>query len=122
MDDELRERIEHEAERHALLNAVKHGGEADVRAIVGPLMGENPDFREHGDEVPDVVAPVVERVNELDAEGREKRLDVVAPDLLADLESQDETDDRALPDLPNVEAYDEAHPHLVVRLHVRQVR
>jgi len=112
MDDELRERIEHEAEKHALLNAVKHGSEADVRAIVGPLMGENPDFREHDDEVPDVVAPVVERVNELDAEGREKRLEVVAPDLLAELESQDETDERALPDLPNVGEYDEVRMRL----------
>jgi glutamyl-tRNA synthetase len=104
MNAELRERIEHAAEKHALLNAVKHGSEADVGAIVGPLMGENPDFREHGDEVAGVVAPVVERVNELDAEGREKRLEVVAPDLLAELESEDGTDDRTLPELPNVDA------------------
>jgi glutamyl-tRNA synthetase len=104
MNDELRERIEHAAEKHALLNAVKHGSEADVGAIVGPLMGENPDFREHGDEVAGVVAPVVERVNELDAEGREKRLEVVAPDLLAELENEDGTDDRTLPELPNVDA------------------
>jgi glutamyl-tRNA synthetase len=103
MNDELRERIEHEAEKHALLNAVKHGGDADVGAVIGPLMGENPDFQQHGDEVPGVVAPVVEQVNELDPEGRQKRLEAVAPDLLADLESEDEEDEHPLPDLPNAE-------------------
>jgi glutamyl-tRNA synthetase len=104
MNDELREQIEHEAEKHALLNAVKHGGEADVGAVIGPLMGENPDFQQHGDEVPGVVAPVVEQVNELDEEGRQKRLEAVAPDLLADLESEDDEDNHPLPDLPNAEA------------------
>ncbi|EMA42187.1 glutamyl-tRNA ligase [Halococcus morrhuae DSM 1307] len=103
MDDDLRERVEHEAERHALLNAVKHGEEADVGAVIGPLMGENPEFQEHGDEVPGVVAPVVSRVNELDEEGRQKRLEALAPDLLADLEADDEGDDHPLPDLPNAE-------------------
>jgi glutamyl-tRNA synthetase len=106
MNEDLRERIEHEAERHALLNAVKHDEEADVGAVIGPLMGENPDFQEYGDEVPGVVAPVVEQVNELDAEGRQKRLEVLAPDLLADLGADDEGDDHPLPDLPNADAYD----------------
>lgn len=35
MNDELRERIEREAEKHALLNAVKHESDADVGAIMG---------------------------------------------------------------------------------------
>jgi glutamyl-tRNA synthetase len=103
MNDELTERIEHEAEKHALLNAVKHGGDADVGAVIGPLMGENPDFQQHGDEVPGVVAPVVQQVNELDPEGRQKRLEAVAPGLLAELESEDEEDEHPLPDLPNAE-------------------
>ena len=103
MNEDLRERIEHEAERHALLNAVKHDEEADVGAVIGPLMGENTEFQKHGDEVPGVVAPVVTQVNELDAEGRQKRLEALAPDLLADLEADEEGDDHPLPDLPNAE-------------------
>jgi glutamyl-tRNA synthetase len=112
MNEDLRERIEHEAERHALLNAVKHGEAADVGAVIGPLMGENPDFQQHGDEVPGVVAPVVEQVNELDEEGRQKRLEALAPDLLADLESDEESDDHPLPDLPNDDEYDEVRMRL----------
>ena len=59
MDDDLSERVREEAETHALYNALKHGSDPEVGAIMGPLMGENPEFREYGDEVAGVVAPVV---------------------------------------------------------------
>jgi glutamyl-tRNA synthetase len=107
MDDELRERIEREAERHALFNAVKHEGEADVGAVMGPLMGENPDFRPHGDGIPGVIAPVVSRVNERSHEERRERLAELAPDLLEELEADEDEDEHDLPDLPNAEEYDE---------------
>ncbi|GGK81715.1 glutamate--tRNA ligase [Haloarcula sebkhae] len=106
MDDELRDRITEAAETNALLNAVKHDSEAQVGAIMGPLMGENPEFREHGDEIPGVIAPVVERVNGMDADERRERLAELAPDKLEELESEDEGDDHPLPDLPNAEEYD----------------
>ena len=61
MDEDLRERVEREAETAALFNALKHGSDAQVDAILGPMMGENPAFREHGDEIPGVVAPVSRR-------------------------------------------------------------
>ncbi len=101
MDEDLRERIEREAEKHALANAVKHGGEADVGAIMGPLMGENPEFREHGDAVAGVAAPAVGRVNDMDREQRRERLGELAPDLLEDIESEDEGEEHPLPELPN---------------------
>ncbi len=106
MDDELRDRITEAAETNALLNAVKHDSEAQVGAIMGPLMGENPEFREYGDEIPGVIAPVVERVNGMDAEERRERLAELAPDKLEELESEDEGEDHPLPDLPNADEYD----------------
>ena len=112
MDDELRERIETEAEKHALVNAVKHESDADVGAIMGPLMGENPDFREHGDEIPGVIGPVVSRVNDLSTEERRERLADLAPDWLAELETEDEGDEQVLPDLPNAEEYDDIRMRL----------
>ncbi|GCF12868.1 glutamate--tRNA ligase [Haloarcula mannanilytica] len=106
MDDELRDRIREAAETNALLNAVKHDSEAQVGAIMGPLMGENPAFREHGDEIPGIIAPVVERVNGMDAEERRERLAELAPEKLEELESEDEGEDHPLPDLPNAHDYD----------------
>ena len=108
MDDDLRERVETAAERQALYNALEHGGDAQVGAIVGPLMADNPDFREHGDAVPGVVAPVVERVNGLSPAEQRERLGDLDADLLADLEADDEpTDEHPLPDLPDADDYDE---------------
>ncbi len=107
MDDDLRERVEREAEKHALLNAVKHESEADVGAIMGPLMGDNPDFREYGDEIPGIAGGVIGRVNDLSYDDKRERLEDLAPEELAEIEAEDEGEDHPLPDLPNVEEYDE---------------
>ncbi|MFC6718867.1 glutamate--tRNA ligase [Natrialbaceae archaeon GCM10025810] len=107
MDDELRERVEREAEKHALLNAVKHESDANVGAVMGPLMGENPAFREHADEVPGVIGGVVSRVNDLEYAEKRARLEELAPEELAEMEAEEEGEDHPLPDLPNAEEYDE---------------
>ena len=103
MDDELRERVEAAGETAALFNALKHGSDPDVGAIMGPLMGENPDFRPHGDEIPEVIAPIVAEVSRMDEDERRDRLETLAPDRLAELEADDEGDDHTLPPLPNAE-------------------
>ncbi|MFC4246293.1 glutamate--tRNA ligase [Natribaculum luteum] len=107
MDDELRERVEREAEKHALLNAVKHESDAAVGAVMGPLMGDNPEFREHADAVPGVVGGVVSEVNELEYDEKRERLEDLAPDELAELEAEDEEDEYDLPALPNADDSDE---------------
>ncbi|KAB1198760.1 MULTISPECIES: glutamate--tRNA ligase [Haloferax] len=107
MDDDLRERVEREAEKHALLNAVKHDSDADVGAIMGPLMGENPDFRQHGGEIPGLIGPVVAEVNQLSNADKRARLEELAPEELAEMEAEDEADESLLPDLPNADEYDE---------------
>ena len=112
MDEDLRERVEREAETAALFNALKHGSDAQVDAILGPMMGENPAFREHGDEIPGVVAPVIGRVNDLSADEKRDRLAELAPDRLEELDADDEADGQPLPDLPNVEACDEVRMRL----------
>ena len=106
MDDELAERARREAETAALFNALKHDSDAQVGAIMGPLMGENPDFREHGDEIPGLLAPVIENVNAMDSDEQRERLAELAPERVEDLDAEDD-DDRVLPDLPNAEEYDE---------------
>ncbi|RNJ26196.1 glutamate--tRNA ligase [Halosegnis longus] len=103
MDEDLRERVEREAERAALFNALKHGSDAQVGAIMGPLLGENPDFREHGDQIPGVIAPVIERVNGLEESAKRDRLEALDPEAVAELDADDEEDEHDLPDLSNTE-------------------
>jgi glutamyl-tRNA synthetase len=107
MDDELRERVRREAETAALYNALKHDSDAQVEAIMGPLMGENPEFREHGGEIPGVIAPVLEDVNAMDREAQRERLEELAPERVEELEAEAEKEEAILPDLPNAEEYDE---------------
>ena len=107
MDEDLRERIEREAELAALFNALKHDSDAQVGAIMGPMMGENPEFREHGDEIPGVITPVIERVNGLSTAEKRDRLAELDPDAIAELDAEEEANERDLPELPNVEEYDE---------------
>jgi len=105
MDEDLRDEIRRVAEKHALFNAIEHDGTADVGAVIGPLMGENPEFRPHGDEVPGVVAEVVGRVNDLSVGEQRDRLAELAPEMLDEIDAEPE-ERPPLPDLPNADAYD----------------
>jgi len=107
MDEDLRERVRTAAEKHALLNAVKHESDPEVGPIMGPLMGEHPEFREHGDEVPGVVGQIVAEVAELEHEDRRERLAELDPDALEEIEAEDEGEEHPLPDLPGAEDYEE---------------
>jgi len=112
MDEQIRERVREQAEIDALYNAVKHGSEAQVGAIMGPLMGENPEFREYGDAIAGVVAPVVERVNGMSPDERRDRLAELAPEQLDELETETEEETQVLPELPNADDYDEIRMRL----------
>ncbi|WP_335998712.1 glutamate--tRNA ligase [Halorientalis halophila] len=107
MDDEVRERVKEEAEKNALFNALKHDSDPQVGAIMGPLMGENPEFREHGDEIPELIGPVVGKIGGMSTDERRDRLEELDPDLVAELDADDEEDEHDLPDLPNADDYDE---------------
>ncbi len=106
MDAEDRERIESAAEVHALFNALQHDGSAQVGTVVGGLMADHPSFREYGDAMAGIVAPVVEAVNELDREDQRERLERLAPERLEDLEASTD-DEEDLPPLSDAGAYDE---------------
>ena len=112
MERELRERIERAAETAALFNALKHDSDAQVGAIMGPMMGENPDFRPHGDEIPGVIAPVIEAVNERSTSEQRDRLEELAPERLEELAAEEHEDDQRLPDLPNVDSDEEVRMRL----------
>ena len=102
MDEDLRARIKAAVERHALINAIKHDGDADVGAIMGPLMSDHPEFRAHGGRIPGLAAPVVERINALDESEQRSRLAERDPDALAELDAESATEEQTLPDLPRV--------------------
>ncbi len=69
-------------EKHALLNAVQHGGRADVGAVMSKMLGESPALRTMAKEVKASAAEVVKRVNSLPQAEQQKVLEERYPEAL----------------------------------------
>jgi glutamyl-tRNA synthetase len=86
------------AERGALLNAVKHGGRAEVGAVIGRVLAEIPELRAAPAEAAKMVAQVVERVNSMSLKDQESLLTSKYPETEVAQESHERV---GLPPLPN---------------------
>ncbi|MCD6331186.1 MAG: glutamate--tRNA ligase [Thermoplasmata archaeon] len=64
--------IEKIARKHALLNAIKYGGKANLKAVIGKVMGE---IKKDAKEVIPIVKKAVEEVNSLSLEEQEKEIE-----------------------------------------------
>jgi glutamyl-tRNA synthetase len=62
-------------ERNALLNAARHGGKADVGAVMSKVLGELPDLRSSAPLVARAVQEAVGRINSMSAEAQRSLLD-----------------------------------------------
>jgi len=105
-------------EKNALLNAVSHGGRADVGAVVGKSMGESPELRSKAADVAKAASEVVNRVNSLSPEEQQALLEEAYPDALKARDEKKATqkaDEKAhaaqFPPLPNA-----VKGHVVLRL------
>ncbi len=64
--------IEEIARKHALLNAVRYNGKANLKAVIGKVMAE---VKEEAPEVIPVVKRIVEEVNQLSLQEQEKEIE-----------------------------------------------
>lgn len=96
--EEIRELIE----KYALQNAVKYNAAPKAGAVMGKLMGEHPALRSRAKEVSPLVAEVLAVVEKTGPEEWRKRLEAIAPELLAELSEKKEPD-KGLPALEDAE-------------------
>ncbi|MGB7572021.1 MAG: glutamate--tRNA ligase [Methanothrix sp.] len=96
--EEIRELIE----KYALQNAVKYNAAPKAGAVMGKLMGEHPALRSRAKEVSPLVAEVLAVVERTGPEEWQKRLEAIAPELLAELSEKKEPD-KGLPALEGAE-------------------
>ena len=68
------ERVRELAYKHALKNAVEHGGKASVGAVIGKVFAEDPSLKERAREVSKIVAEVVKKVNTIDVESQRREM------------------------------------------------
>jgi len=98
MTTEVEERIR----KAAILNAIRHEGKADAKAVLGNLLGDNPDLRSKARELMSQVQKVVEETNstpltELEASAKQKWPEEFVRERVEEV--------KTLPPLPNAEKY-----------------
>ena len=67
--------------KYALQNAVKFKGKANIGAVIGKVLAENPELREKTKELAKEVKKIVEQVNSLKAEEQQKELEKFAHEI-----------------------------------------
>ncbi|NPA47527.1 MAG: glutamate--tRNA ligase, partial [Thermococci archaeon] len=88
--------------KHALINAVQHGGKANLKAVIGKVLGENPELRSKAKEIIPVVREVVEAVNGMSIEEQEAKLREIYPEFFEEKKEKKE-EKKGLPPLPKAE-------------------
>jgi glutamyl-tRNA synthetase len=95
---EIRELIE----KYALQNAVKYKATPNAGAVMGKLMGEHPELRPRAKEVGPEVKAVLAEVAQMNPDEWQKQLEIIAPELIAEL-SEHKEPTKGLPPLEGTE-------------------
>lgn len=95
---------------NGLKNAFEFEGEANKKAVMGKLMAERQDLRPKAKEILPLLDNIIQEINKLSLEEQKEKLLNLDPTALEEEESTEE--DKELPELPNLDKYD----NVVMRL------
>ncbi len=101
--------IDEKIRKAAILNAVRHDGKADPQAVLGNLLGDNPDLRSKAKELVPKVRQVVQEINSLPPE---KLRELAEESWPTEIVKEHIEEAKQLPPLPNAEKY----PLIVTRI------
>jgi glutamyl-tRNA synthetase len=85
-----------------LLNALRYGGKAAQKPVLGKLLGEHPQFRRRIKEIAPIVNEIIQEINNLPLE---KQREIVAEKWPEALTEEKAEEKRLLPPLPNADKY-----------------
>jgi glutamyl-tRNA synthetase len=83
--------------KYVLLNSVEHGGKANVQAVLGKIIAENPEFKKRIKETIQEIEKAISKVSMLSIEEQRKMLSKF------EINFKEEKKEYTLPDLPNAE-------------------
>ena len=86
----------------ALLNALRYGGKAQSKPVLGKLLGECPHLRGRIRKVSSLIDEVVKEINRLSSDKQRKLVEEKWPEVLV---SEKVEEERVLPPLPNVQKF-----------------
>jgi glutamyl-tRNA synthetase len=90
--------------KHALINATRHGGKPEVKAVIGKVVAERSELRAHIKEIMPKVIEICEEVSRMSLEEQEEELRRKHPEAF---EVRKKEERKTLPPLPNVDKYKE---------------
>ena len=90
--------------KFVLLNALRYGGKATQKPVLGKLLGEHPQFRRRIEEVAPIISEIVQEINALPLEEQKKIVAMMWPEVLIEEKIEEK---KQLPPLPNAEKYDQ---------------
>mgnify|MGYP000433291502 CR=1 FL=1 len=99
-------RLEEIIRRVVLDNAIKHDGKAQLKPVLGRLIGENPDLRGKIKEVTSLIVEILEEINSLTLKEQIETAHRLWPELL-EREKERIEEEKRLPPLPNVNKYEQ---------------
>lgn len=94
MDENLEELIY----KYTLQNAYKHGGKANLNAVVSKIFAERPDLRSKAKEIVKIANSVIEKVNSMSIEDQKRELETKYPEMLEEKKREEEK--KTLPEIP----------------------
>ncbi|NJD99119.1 glutamate--tRNA ligase [Thermococcus sp. LS1] len=88
--------------KYALINAISHKGKANPKAVIGKVLGENPELRPKAKEIIPLVNQIVEQVNGMSIEEQEAKLKEIYPEFF-EAKKEKKEEKKGLPPLPKAE-------------------
>ncbi len=98
-DDVDPEQLKHIIRKRALENAVRHGGKAELKAVIAGTIGERPDLRQHAKDITSIATTVVNEINALSIDEQDQLIKETAPELLKKVSTRHRKEEY-LPALP----------------------
>ena len=74
--------------KYALQNAIRYDGKANIGAIIGKVLSEDPSLKGKIDEIKKLAAKIVAQVNKLGVDKQRSELELLAPELLEKKEAK----------------------------------
>jgi len=97
--------LEIEIRKAVLDNAVKYDGKPNVKSVMGFLLGSRADLRSRAGEIKTITEKIVADVEKMSIEDQMSELKKIAPELLERPEAVDVSEDKELPELPNLDKW-----------------
>ncbi|NCN39266.1 MAG: glutamate--tRNA ligase, partial [Candidatus Aenigmarchaeota archaeon] len=85
--------------KHTLLNAIQYSGKADIGAVVGKVLAENPELKKDMKKTMEAISQTIKEVNSWGLKKQQKKLDEMG----LKLEKKPKEYKHELPELPNAD-------------------